>query len=125
MTIDEFSSLKNVQFSNIIVNSCELNINLKLVKIDRKADAVKIIHIVRNKLKEFDLDFKNDIEVLIGDGAAVMVKVCLNCNLVHHLCYNHGIHFSIRDVLYIKRNLDTENSVSSEDVETNVSERRI
>ena len=56
---------------------------------------------VEIRLRDFELSF-SEIIGCTTDGAAVMVKFGKLIPSYHQLCYNHGIHLSILDVLYKK-----------------------
>lgn len=46
----------------------------------------------------------------VTDGASVMVKLGKLINCEYHLCYAHGMHLAVCDVLY--KNKKTSGSVS-------------
>ena len=62
----------------------------------RKAE--KAVEAVQNKLSGFGL-------ACVTDGASVMVKFGKIIDCDHQLCYAHGIHIAVCDVLY--RKMDT------------------
>lgn len=63
-----------------------------------------IVNIVKERLKSFNLNIKDDIIGITTDGASMMVKVGKLMPCYQQLCYAHGIQFAVINVLY-KKNL--------------------
>ena len=53
-------------------------------------------------LSEFGLDLEKHVLACVTDGASVMVKFGKIIDYDHQLCYAHGIHLDVCDVLYRK-----------------------
>ena len=68
-------------------------------KIDGAMPAEKAVEAVQNKLSEFGLDLEKHVVACVTDGASVMVKFG---SWHHQLCYAHGIHLAVCDILYRK-----------------------
>ena len=60
------------------------------------------VEAVQNKLSEFGLDLEKHVVACVTDGASVMVKFGKIIDWDHQLCYAHGIHLAVCDVLYHK-----------------------
>ena len=75
--------------------------NLGLARIDGACPSEKAVEMVKIRLRDFGLSF-SDIVSCTSDGAAVMVKFGKLIPSYHQLCYNHGVHLAILDVLYKK-----------------------
>lgn len=103
LTFDEWTSLKNRRYLNINIhfknNEFE---NLGLVRVYGCLPAEKCIELVDQKLKEYGLSISKDIVCITTDGAAIMTKVGRLIEAEQQLCYSHGIHLAVIDVLYNK-----------------------
>ena len=64
--------------------------------------AEKAVEAVQNKLSEFGLDLEKHVVACVTDDASVMVKFGKIIDCDHQLCYAHGIHLTVCDVLYRK-----------------------
>ncbi|KRY12063.1 hypothetical protein T12_4994 [Trichinella patagoniensis] len=69
-----------------------------------KQTAAGIIQIILEKLQQFELDMKTDIVAFDTGSAFVMRKIGRLLGIEHQLCYNHGIHLAIVDVIYCVSN---------------------
>jgi hypothetical protein len=63
--------------------------------------AERCIELIKNKLQSFGLDLESDVGICT-DEASVMCKVGKLISGEHQLCYAHGIHLAVQDVLYKK-----------------------
>ena len=82
--------------------------NLGMVKIACAMPAEKAVETVQNKLLEFGLNLEKHVVACVTNGASVMVKFGKIIYCDHQLCYAHGIHFAVCDVLLeitISRNM--------------------
>ena len=52
---------------------------------------------------EFEIDIKTESISSTHDGATVMVKYGRILGIICQLCYNHGLHLAITDVLHKKQ----------------------
>lgn len=103
LSLDEYTSLNNRRYLNINVHKSGGSFwNLGMVKIDGAMPAEKAVEAVQNKLSEFSLDLEKHVVACVTDGASVMVKFGRIIDCDHQLCYAHGIHLAVCDVLYRK-----------------------
>lgn len=58
---------------------------------------------LRGNLDKLGISLSQDIVGLVTDSHTVMVKVGLLVNTEHQLCFDHGIHLAVCDVLYKKK----------------------
>lgn len=69
------------------------------------ANAEKCQSLVEDTLSKFQLSL-NNINSATTDGAAVMVKMgksLSKADVLHQLCFAHGLHLAVCDVLYKKK----------------------
>ena len=71
---------------------------------------------VEKGLDEFNISLKNSVVPCIAGGAAVMTKFGKIIPCKHQLCYAHGIHLAVSDVLYGK-NATVISVVASEEMQ--------
>lgn len=81
--------------------------NLGLVRIYGSCTAEHYVNMVEERLKNFNLDVKNDIICITTDGASVMGKVGRLMLCYQQLCYAHGIQLAAIYELY-KKNAEQE-----------------
>ena len=62
----------------------------------------RLPEIVERRLDEFNVSLEKHVVACVTDGAAVMVKFGKSIPCEHQLCYAHGIHLAVCDVLYGK-----------------------
>lgn len=105
ITLDEWTSLRNRRYLNVNIHFNQKYINLGLVKIEGSCTANKTIELVNSKLSDFGINL-SDVVASTTDGAAVMVKFGTLSQYIHQLCYNHGIHLAVIDVIYKKNEND-------------------
>ena len=103
LSLDEYTSLNNQRYLNIIVHKGGGSFwNLGMVKIDGAMPAEKAVEAVQNKFSEFGLDLEKHVVTCETYGASVLVKFGKIIDCDHQLCYAHGIHLAVCDVLYRK-----------------------
>ena len=85
-----------------LMNKFEVYV-LGLVHIKSKCNAEQTKLDVEKKLEEFENDIKTDVISSTHDGTTVMVKYGRILGIMFQLCYNHGLHLSITDVLHKKQ----------------------
>lgn len=111
VSMDEYSSIKNRRYMNLNVHSSTKFWNLGMIRIFGTLPAEKIVNMVENKLREFNLSTKEHIISCVTDGASVMKKFGRLSSMEHQQCYAHGLHLAVTDVLY-KKAVIHETSVS-------------
>lgn len=111
LTLDEWTSVNNKRYININVHCYDGTMfNLGLIRARGSLPAEKIREAVTNVTKSFGLPGGN-IVAATTDGAAVMVKFGRESQFIHQLCYNHGLHLAVMDVLR------KDNSVAVDDID--------
>ena len=76
--------------------------NLGLIPVIGSCPAEKNLELLTEKLKCFDIFFKNDIISSMSDGANVMQKFARLSPALQQFCYNHGLHLAVIKVFYVK-----------------------
>ena len=71
-------------------------------RINGSMKAEDAVMIFSEKLSEFGFNLKGHIVGMVTDGAAVAEKTSLLSEVLHQICYLHGIHLTVVDVLYKK-----------------------
>jgi hypothetical protein len=105
LTFDEWTSNQNRRYMVINVHRNGRQFwSLGLVRVHGSMPAERCVQLIRNKLDSFGLDLDFDIVGICTDGASVMCKVGKLVSREHQLCYAHGIHLAVQDVLYMKVN---------------------
>lgn len=121
LTLDEWTSIGNKRFMNINVHSLHgLVWNLGLVRIPGSMPATECVQLLKGRLDEYNLDLDEDVVCITTDGASVMKKLGSLLNCQQQLCFAHGIHLAVIDVLYNSRN--PQQSEESEDPEQGVND---
>lgn len=100
LTTDEWTSLANKRYFNVNLHFADgAFYNLGLVRIHGSFPADKIMQAVEQLLISFNVK-DNSVAAVTSDGASVMVKFGKMVPYFHQLCYNHGLHLAVQDVLY-------------------------
>ncbi|XP_063841155.1 uncharacterized protein LOC135089507 [Scylla paramamosain] len=102
LSLDEYTSLKNKRYMNINLHTSDTFWNLGMARITGSLPAETAVEVVENKLAEFQVNLERDVVACVTDGASVMVKFGKLVKTCHHMCYAHGIHLAVCDVLYKK-----------------------
>lgn len=104
LTFDEWTSVRNRRYLNINVHSSRgLIWNIGLARLHGRVPAEKCLEVLEIKLQEHGLNLSKDIVCISTDGASVMVKLGKLIDVAHQLCFAHGIHLAVIDVLYKKK----------------------
>jgi hypothetical protein len=123
LTLDEWTGLNNKRYMNINVHMTDHTIlNLGLVRIPGSMTAERIVETVSTHIGIFGLKMNDDIICCTTDGAAVMKKFGQSISCEHQLCYAHGVHLAVCDVLYSTPTAceeEDEDEEDEEDVDTN------
>lgn len=116
LTSDEWTSSRTKRYLNINLHtktdeeSPPQFWNLGLARIQGSMPADVCQKLMEDKLGSFKLFLENDIVGSTTDGASVMVKLGKIIPAEYQLCFLHGIHLGVTDVLYKKKNgQSTEN----------------
>ena len=115
ITVDEWTDNSTNRFLNVSLHVLSDNFMKKfevyvlgLIHIDGTCNAEQTKLYIENKLQEFGINIKRDIISSTHDAAAVMVKYGRIMGIISQLCYNHGLHLAITDVLYKKQRTNSE-----------------
>jgi len=118
ISIDEWTSMKNKRYMDLqLYYDNKDSDNLGMVPVVGSCPAEKILELVKEKLKSFNIIFNEDIVSTMSDGAAVMQKFGRLSSQFHQLCYNHGLHLAVMKVFYIEKG-HAENVSSTEDLKS-------
>lgn len=112
LTFDEWTSTANKRFMNVNVHSCNKYWSLGLIRIRESMTAEVCIKILRDRLTLHEISLEKDIVCITTDGPNIMVKVGKLIETEHQLCFAHGIHLAVCDVLYNKRTVQFKSSSS-------------
>ena len=102
ITLDEWTSTRNRRYMTVNLHGRGTFWNLGLARVEGSMPAEKCIELLDKKLAEFELNLSDDIVSICTDGASVMRKVGNLIKPKQQLCYLHGIHLAVTDVLYKK-----------------------
>lgn len=84
-------------------------INLGLVRVVGSCDATKFVQILRDRLSEYGIDLETTVVGITTDGASVMQKFGKLLPVESQLCFAHGVHLAVCDVLYATRDQQLAN----------------
>lgn len=103
LSFDEWTSTSNKRYMNINVHASKQSWCLGMLKIKGSLTAKACVEHVKVFLERYNLSLEKDIVAIVTDGPSVMVKVGKLLNTEHQLCFAHGIHLAVCDVLYGKK----------------------
>ncbi|UYV62483.1 hypothetical protein LAZ67_2000748 [Cordylochernes scorpioides] len=103
LTLDEWTSIRSKRYLNINIHSRTKVWNLGLTRISGVFSSEQCKYVICAKLLEFGIDFETDIVCVTTDGCAMMVKLGHIIGPLQQLCYAHGLHLAVMDVLYDKK----------------------
>ncbi|UYV74402.1 hypothetical protein LAZ67_11003411 [Cordylochernes scorpioides] len=103
LTLDEWTSIRSKRYLNIDIHSRTKVWNLGLTRISGVFSSEQCKYVIGAKLLEFGIDFETDIVCVTTDGCAMMVKLGHIIGPLQQLCYAHGLHLAVMDVLYAKK----------------------
>ena len=112
ITLDEWKSINDSKFLNIVLYSQQQIFNLGLCRLEGGTTSESILNIVLSKLSEFGLNLSQHIAVQTFDGANYMVKYGRLSGIPYTLCINHALHLAILKT--IKENQEGVNSIKLE-----------
>ena len=116
LLLDEYTSLNNRRYLNINLHKSGGSFcNLGMLQISGSFPAEVAAEIVERRLDEFNVSLEKHVVACVTDGAAVMVKFGKSIPCEHQLCYAHGIHLAVCDVLYGK-NATAISATESEEI---------
>ena len=80
--------------------------SLGLCRMKGSFPAKRCEDLINKRLAEYGLNIKDDIVCSTTDGASVMVRLGELLHCFHQLCFAHGIHLSVVDVIYDRKEGD-------------------
>lgn len=104
LSFDEWTSVRNRRY--MVINVHEFGEHfwcVGLVRVSGTMPAEKCIDLLKERLLQFDLNLDRDIVGICTDGASVMTKVGKLISAEHQLCWAHGVHLAVHDVIYKRR----------------------
>ena len=131
LSLDEWTSNRNRRYICVNIHATSNKLyGLGMIRAKGSMPATKIVELVIDKLKTFNLNLKDDIVAVVTDGASVMKRMGQLMGVSHQLCHSHGIHLAVTDVLYKKTSKinkdeelqETENTLKEIDSEDDVDE---
>ena len=106
VTMDEYTSVRCRRCMNINIHCQNDIINLGLIRMRDSCGAEKIFRLLEKQLAHFGItNMQTYIVSIVSDGASVMKKLGKTSQLDHQLCYAHGVHLAVCDVLYKNRSV--------------------
>jgi hypothetical protein len=115
LSFDEWTSVRNRRYIGINVHEIgEKYWCLGIVRVSGTMPAEKCVELLKERLHQFDLNLDKDIVGICTDGASVMTKVGKLISAEHQLCWAHGVHLAVHDVIYKRRSASNTVAESSE-----------
>ena len=106
VTLDEYTSIRCRKYMNINIHYQNEFINLGLIRMLGSCDAGKILQLLEKHLADVGITtMQTSIVSIVTDGASVMKKLGKLSRVDHQLCYAHGLHLAVCDVLYKSRSV--------------------
>lgn len=102
LSLDEWTSTFNKRYMNVNIHSEKKFWSLGLIRVDVSLKAETCVDILKERLSQFDISLDSEIVAIVTDGPNVMLKVGKLVNAEHQVCFAHGIHLAVCDLLYKK-----------------------
>lgn len=120
-TLDEWSSKRNRRYLGVTLSTHDhVSINLGLLRISSMPADVCVVNVTKF-LQEFGVNVPSDVICFSTDGASVMKKFGSLIGTEHQLCYAHGIHLAVCEVLYNDRvNFDGSYAYNSDSHDSSI-----
>lgn len=99
LSFDEWTSLRNRRYVNLIVHTNRKMFCLGLKRITGRTNALLFLEDIKSLLLRFDLSLDNFFG-FITDGAALNAAVARNSNKYQQKCIAHGIQLAVNHCLY-------------------------
>lgn len=104
ISLDEWTDLTSRRYLMINLHDSEGSYNLGLKAIPSGHCTSDVIHgLVISGLADVGLNLKKHIVASTSDGASVMAKYGRLAGVITQFCINHGIHLSVTEILYSKK----------------------
>lgn len=117
VVLDEWTSARKRRYMSIMVIGHDKAFSLGLVRIEDRATAQHLLHLLRERLMLFHIDLDKHVASIISDGASVMKKIGLLIQPVHQqLCVAHCIQLAVVKTLYDTNAKKIENADDQSEV---------
>lgn len=73
-----------------------------MIRLKKSGTALNCIELITEKLQEFDISLNNDVVSFTTDGASTMQKIGKLLTPKQQLCFAHGLHLALVDIIYKK-----------------------
>ena len=101
LPLNQHTSVRCRSYMNINVHCENDAINLGVIKMFDSCGAEKILQLLKKQLADFGItNMQTSAVSIVTDDASVMKKLRKICQLHFQLCYAHGLHLAVYDVLY-------------------------
>ena len=107
ISFDEWTSIRNRRYTNLLVYSSDSFWNLGLVRIQGATNHLLLKEDIKGRLKMFDIAM-DDVIAMMSDGAAINGAISNVTGLLQQQCIAHGIQLAVNDALY----KDNEESIN-------------
>lgn len=106
VTLDEYTSVRCRRYMNVNIHYQNEHINLGLIRMLGSCNAEKILQLLEKHLADVGIiNMQTSIVSIVSDGASVMKKLGTISKVDHQLCYAHGLHLAVCDILYKSRSV--------------------
>ena len=106
VTMDEYTSVRCRRYMNINVHCQNDVMNLGFIAMLESYGAAKILQLLEKQLADFGItNMQISVVSIVSGGASVMKKLGKISQLNHQLCYAHGVHLAVCDVLFKNRSV--------------------
>lgn len=96
---DEWTSIRNRRYTNLLIYSSDSFWNLGLVRIHGSTNHLLLKEDIQSRLEDFDINM-DDIIAMMSDGAAINGAISNATGLLQQKCLAHGIQLAVNDILY-------------------------
>ncbi|KAL5270755.1 hypothetical protein ACHWQZ_G001435 [Mnemiopsis leidyi] len=116
ITMDEWSSISRKRFMNVNAHGENGKTwNLGLCLINGRATAENCYETFKNFLLTFGISIRCHVVAATTDGPTVMKKMRRYLECEHQECQLHGIQLGIKDVFYVKKSKDKDDTIEDPD----------
>lgn len=104
VSLDEYTSTRNRRYANVNVHTYDKKRTcLGMVRIIGSLCAEGTVSLVKKRLFDFGICFSVHVFGGVTDGASLMIKFHRISPTEGQLCFAHGIHLAVCDVMYVKK----------------------
>lgn len=114
LSFDEWSSLRNVRYMNLLVHTDIQLFDLGLIRIQGRTNATLSSEDIESRLEEFQLSL-SQFTAMMSDGAPINGAISRVTGLDQQECLAHGIQLAINATLYDSTSSDLSSDEEEED----------